>query len=416
MSKAGSPRGAAGLRRFRGSLRQAVVVLAALSAIVTGCAAPQALPTAGSGARSAQAAALLLDLATALESGEVDAVMDLAPPHDDRARSRLAVVAANAAAVGLSDVSATYVGEPVRARGDGSWTAVVALEWRYRGFDTTPGRAEVIAGFQPEGDGVALTGIAGDPDGGRVTPTWLRSGLTVARDDDVLVLVEGDHLDAQALALQVSAATEAMPYGFGDPGPIIVEVPGGGRGLDDALAARPGSHDGIAAAVTGTYRSAQVGGPQRILLNPDVVAGMGPHGLRTVLTHELVHLVTGAAGSAAEPWIVEGLADHVALGGEVIPDAVTLSHAVELVRREGLPAKLPGPGAFATTGPDLAAAYEMAWLACELVAETEGEAALRRLHARVVEGEATEAAMAASGIDHDRLVRRWRHRLRDLAG
>ena len=87
------------------------------------------------------------------------------------------------------------------------------------------------------------------------------------------------------------------------------------------------------------------------------------------------------------------------------------------VRRRGLPAALPADQAFDPARPRLGAAYEAAWLACVVVADAAGVAALVELYRAVDAGVPIERAMRrAVGFGEAELVRRWRTRLSDLAG
>ena len=52
--------------------------------------------------------------------------------------------------------------------------------------------------------------------------------------------------------------------------------------------------------------------------------------------------------------------------------------------RDGLPRSLPGPAEFDTRATDLEAAYELAWLACDTLAEQVGEQSLLDVYRRVL--------------------------------
>ena len=92
------------------------------------------------------------------------------------------------------------------------------------------------------------------------------------------------------------------------------------------------------------------------------------------------------------------------------------------VRRGLLPADLPGEDDFRGTAPRLAQAYEMAWLACRLIAEQTSPAHLVRFYRAVGDStEPTEVAVAAAFRDvlsstPDSFVRAWRGYLRAQLG
>ena len=54
--------------------------------------------------------------------------------------------------------------------------------------------------------------------------------------------------------------------------------------------------------------------PVHVFLNPTVYDKLDPLAAQVVMTHEVVHAITGAAVTAGPPlWLIEGFADYVAL-------------------------------------------------------------------------------------------------------
>jgi hypothetical protein len=129
-----------------------------------------------------------------------------------------------------------------------------------------------------------------------------------------------------------------------------------------------------------------------------------------------VHVATDAAGSPAEPWLLEGFADYVALRDLDLPASTTLGRAIDLARRDGVPRALPTAADFDTRAADLQARYEQAWLACRVVAERLGERGLVEVYDAAAAGTPVARALARAGLPLPELTRAWRTRLQDLAG
>ena len=79
------------------------------------------------------------------------------------------------------------------------------------------------------------------------------------------------------------------------------------------------------------------------------------------------------------------------------------------------PAACPGPEELDTRATDLEAAYELAWLACDTLAEQVGERALLDVYRRASAGMPVAAALRRHGATVEGLVERWRDRLATLA-
>jgi hypothetical protein len=156
--------------------------------------------------------------------------------------------------------------------------------------------------------------------------------------------------------------------------------------------------------------------PVHVFVNPDVFGRLEPRGAQVVMSHEAVHVATDAATSDLPLWLLEGFADYVALRDLDLPLSTTAGQVIDQVRRDGPPDHLPGSAEFDTTTTQLGAAYESAWLACRLLAQTGGEGALLRLYRLVDGGRALGPALRATfAMTPAELTRAWRRSLSDLA-
>ncbi len=291
------------------------------------------------------------------------------------------------------------------------------MDWQVATFDPEPSRADVVVTFAPDGGGLGIAGFGTDPtSGSRRTPLWLRGELAVTRGRGVLVMVDGGPAEAEAVEQRVTRGIDVVQRVLpGGTGPVVVEVPASAADLDETLGVPPGTYAGIAAVTAVVGTSTDDAAPVHVFVNPDVTAGLRGAGAQVVMSHELVHLATGAARSAMEPWLLEGFADYVALRDTGLPDRITLGRAIEAARRDGVPDALPTSADFDTRARDLQARYEEAWLACRVIAERLGGGGARRGLRRRAGGRTPRPGAAAGGPSRRRAHRAWRDELRALA-
>ncbi len=310
-------------------------------------------------------------------------------------------------------MSARYVDQVGTVAADGTWSAVVEVGWQVDG-DSSPSQADVVVTFAPDGDGLGILGFGGAADRGRL-PLWLRGELAVSRAPRVLVMADGDASDAAAVADRVTRGIQVVRRVLPAwRGPVVVEVPASATDLDETLGVAPGTYAGIAAVTAAAGSSTEGDAPVHVFVNPEVTAGLRRAGAQVVMSHELVHVATDAARGGAEPWLVEGFADYVALRDTGLPDTTTLGRAIASVRRDGVPDALPSAADFDTRSSDLQASYEEAWLACRIIAERLGERGLVSVYESTSRGMSVSEALERAHLRLESLTRTWRERLRRL--
>ncbi|MCD4524941.1 hypothetical protein [Nocardioides sp. cx-173] len=380
---------------------------------------PYVAPRPDAGAevvRPAAAARSLQLLTRAVESSDPAMAADAAPEGDQRAADLLRALVGNADALRVRDFSLRYLDESGAADGD-TWSAAVDATWRFAGYDETSARAEVEVRFAgPDAGIVAVGGVEG------VSPVWLAGPVTVRRTPDVLVIAAGsgaavstaaaDYLARGRAALPVVA--RVLPAWRG---PLVLEVPATPDALDRALDAEPGDYAGVAAVTSSPDATQAPGAPVHVFLNQAEFERLRPLGAQVVVSHEAAHVATDATGSQAMPqWLVEGFADYVSLRDVRLPLARTAAQVIAQVREDGPPAALPGAAQFDASTGHAGAAYESAWLACGVLAQRRGEAALVGLYDAVRAGSTLADALADGfGWTEQELVRAWQTRLTDLA-
>jgi hypothetical protein len=367
-------------------------------------------------ASPAAATAALQAFVAGVEARDADSLAALAPEGDEEARSTLDGIGRNAEALDLRDVSARYVDQVGVVAADGSWTGLAELTWRMGEYDPGPAMADVAVEFAPSRGELSIAGFdASDP--GTRTPLWLRGELAVSKAPGVLVMVDGPQADADATAERVTRGVDVVQRVLPDwKDPVVVEVPASAADLAETLGVEASTYASVAAVTTAEGESLEEGAPIHVFVNPEVTDGLRRAGAQVVMSHELVHLATDAVRSDMEPWLLEGFADYVALRDVALPDRVTLSRAIDWVRRNGVPKRLPTAADFDTRSGDLQAHYEMAWLACRIIAERLGEERLIEVYGAASVGEGPEKALRRAQLMPITLTSHWRSRLIELAG
>lgn len=378
---------------------------------------PYVAPTPGPTPREASpalASRALQALEEAVRRHDVAAARALAPDGDRAAAAQLTALVANGRATRVSDFSLRYVAELGAVSPDGGWAAGVDATWAFAGFDDAPARSEVRFRFLLQDGEAAIAGVGG---GDRRTPVWMSGPVEVRRTVSTLVIVDGGDRAADAFARRARTAVPVVRRVLHDwHGGLVVEVPGSARDLQHALDSNPGEYAQIAAVTTTVDGSLAPDAPVHVFVNPQVFSDLKPRGAQVVMTHEAVHVATGAATSTMPLWLLEGFGDYVALRDVPLPVSVTASQVIRQVRRHGPPPHLPGPDEFDTTRSHLGASYEAAWLACRLLADLGGQQKLVELYRRVDAGAEPDTALrAVFGLTERQFTRSWQDLLTDLA-
>ena len=279
-------------------------------------------------------------------------------------------------------------------------TAVVvqlALRFAFRGVDRIPTSHDLWWTFvRHDGHVVIAADDALAPSGGvSWQGPWDFGTLTVLRGPHSLVL--GHPESAPALRQVETTVERAVPavsavWGTGWSQDVAVVVPAS----DAELQAQAGTSSQVTtqiAAVAISDGQDPVSGivyGQRLIVNPAALARLSAIGQQIVIRHEITHIASAAATTAASPqWLIEGFADYV---GNLDSGQQVTTIASELradVRKGKLPTALPSPNQFATDGQS-AQAYEASWLACRLIAARAGQAGLVRFY-RLVGGSALDS-------------------------
>ncbi|MFC4059763.1 hypothetical protein ACFOWE_15770 [Planomonospora corallina] len=232
------------------------------------------------------------------------------------------------------------------------------------------GRRAVLAGMLAL-MGAGLTAAAA-PTPVAPAPAAPWPGAVVLREQESLVIA---HRGAAGLLEELAARAERARHRIARIwGPVrpVVLLP-----ETDAEAAVLAGASGL----TATAGMAALATADRVVVLPSGYARLSEVGRDVVITHELVHVATGATRGGRVPmWLSEGFADYVGYAGTGLDVRTAAAELAGEVRAGALPGGLPGPADFAPGGARLAQAYQEAWLACRYVAGRFGERALVRLY------------------------------------
>ncbi|MEN8672765.1 hypothetical protein [Nocardioides sp.] len=340
----------------------------------------------------AGAALALQELRRAIETNDAERARSVAAATPT-AQVLLESLVTNAAAARIVDVSLRYIDEQGSIGEDGTWTAAVAVEWRYDDFDVSPASTETVVGFVVEADEVRISQIGADS---LRTPLWMTGPLAVSRTDSTLVLsADAARLGQYARLAERSVWVVSQVLTDWDKR-LVVEVPRDQTGLERALDVEAGYYRQIAAVTGSADGSFATDSPIHVYVNPDVFVGLGARGQSVVLSHEAAHVAGDGPTSRAPTWLVEGFADYVALRDSTLPLERTAAQIRDMVREEGVPSDLPSDSDFDAQGSHLGAVYESAWLACQVLAERRDDEAFLGLYADLSAGAPLERSLRRS--------------------
>ncbi|WP_405873619.1 hypothetical protein [Streptomyces sp. NBC_00005] len=297
-------------------------------------------------------------------------------------------------------------------------TADAELRYRVEGYDKAPVTVGRTLTLSREMDGHWYVD-ADVPAKKSAQQLWDQGEVTVVRGKHSIVLGVGQ--SSEALHSYADLADLAVPDVSGAWGTawirrVVVLVPGSVEGMAGLLGSPASQYRGIAAVTTG-----EVGGPpnapaDRIIVNPDAYALLGPLGKQVVLTHETTHVATRAHTTAATPlWLSEGYADWIGYLGTGRTPAEAAPELARAVAAGRVPARLPTDRDFGFSGDatKLAQAYEGGWLACRLIAQQWGQERLGRFYRAVGDhkqraGSVENALKTVLGTTPEEFTKEWR--------
>lgn len=274
-----------------------------------------------------------------------------------------------------------------------TYAPTVTFSYEIAGFDDEPVTATEVDTFVDRGGRWLL---AADTDFGPPSPKiWQYGPIAVVRGTHSLVVAAASGVPAaRAVAAEVDRDVPAVSavWGAGWSQRVVVLMPPTQADLA-ALIGTSGDLSQIAAAESAELTHEQQAGA-RILINPLPYASLSPVGRQVVITHELTHVASRTVTTPSTPlWLVEGFADYVGFRSTDLSAPVVAAELVARLRAGFVPAALPDDAAFGPGAPNLDVQYQLAWLACRLIAARIGTAGLVAFY-RDVGGSGAQPAAA----------------------
>ena len=304
-------------------------------------------------------------------------------------------------------------------------TADAELSYRVEGYDMAPVTAARSLSLTRT-DGKWYVASDG-PAKGTGEQLWDQGAVTVVQGAHSLVMGTGQ--PDELLRGYADLADRAVPavskaWGTDWSGHVVVLVPKSLDGMAGLLGAPASGYQGIAAVTTGEAGASAKAPADRIIVNPDAYGVLGDFGKQVVLTHETTHVATRAHTTAATPlWLSEGYADWVGYLGSGRGVAQVAPELARAVAGGQVPDALPEDADFGFSGDaaKLAQAYEGGWMACRLIADRWGEAALNDFYRAVGEHDKRPGAVedAMRDVLHttpEKFTAQWRDYLRAQLG
>ncbi|WP_245654411.1 hypothetical protein [Streptomyces violens] len=381
----------------------AAACLALLLAVLTGCGGPAREVT------DRTAVQRVLDArAAAVRDHDEGAFLASVDPAADGFRDRQREMFGNLRGVPLADWRYRLVRTgafPLPAAADSGprVAAEVRLRYRLAGYDTAPVTAvQYLTLTRRDGHWRITSDTDGALNGKRTArQLWDQGRVRLVRGERSLVLGTGQPAARlRELARRTDAAVPAVADAW--PGrwsrKVVVEAPDSVRRMAELLGSSDDSaYTGIAAVTTGEAGASNRAPADRVIVNPQAYGQLSSLGRMIVLTHETAHVATRAVTTAATPlWLSEGFADWTAYRTAQRTPRAAAPELTRAVAAGRLPERLPTAADFTfDAGADrLNRAYEGAWLACRLIADTWGESRLTSFYRAMA-----TAPEGASGLD-----------------
>lgn len=315
----------------------------------------------------------------------------------------------------------------------GEFGADVAVTWSpgsrpdpdYRTSEATvsmrmadSGTNVAVLGVNPE---VVSPAMPTRPPDAAPLPLWLAGELVESGNPNARCLGIGTDPQEVACARLAQVARQALsivlPADLRTRAGLLIVLPAT-VGQAAALVGRdPAALYRVAGVSSTVDGSGAPGAPPVVVLNPQRFVPLDGGDRQFVVTHEAVHVATGAAGVVMPVWVAEGFADYVARRTSPVPPAWEAEQTLAASRRVGAPRSLPRDGDFASTRVHVGAAYQEAWLAFRLLGERYGEQSVVAFYTAVLDGARVGAALEdAVGVDRAELTATWRDELVRRAG
>jgi hypothetical protein len=390
----------------------------------------QATVTRGNN-RQDTVADMLARRAEALRSQDRAAFLDTVDDSDPAFRAAQATWFDNLSAVPFSAWSLTLGSRatsvvPQAARDlaaritGGSFAAEIDTAYRIAGYDNADQRYDRVYTLTPRAGRWYVSGSFDPADAPVHRELWDVGKVHVLPAEHGLILgLES----SSALRPYAAAVDRAVPevdsvWGTAWARQVLVEVTRTEDEMSAILGGSSSAYRQLAAVTRGELGSEEgASAAERIIVNPKAYRELSDVGREVIMGHEVTHVAARQRTQAWTPrWLAEGFADYVGYRDSGLSVRVIAQELAGDVRRGYLPDELPTDRDFAATNEALAQSYEASWLACRLIAQRFGEAALVAFYREVGSpGGGTElnkAFLDVLNTSQADFTRRWRDYVR----
>lgn len=263
--------------------------------------------------------------------------------------------------------------------GPDSFASFADVALRITGYDNADSIHDEVLTFTPREGRWYVSGRWVAPGRGN-EQLWDVGRVNALSSDHSLVLGLPDDEVLQPIADEVDAAVPRVEEVWGKnwPRKVLVLVTRTEDEMADLLGGKASAYAQLAAITRGELGVAEeTAAAERVVINPRAYADLSDVGRRVIMTHEITHVAVRSATQEWTPmWLAEGFADYIGYRGSGLDVQFIAQELVEDIKADNAPEALPSDEDFDTTNPELPQAYEMAWLACRMIVDQHGQAAL----------------------------------------
>ncbi|PTR32165.1 hypothetical protein C8K36_1011216 [Rhodococcus sp. OK519] len=385
-------------------------------------------------ARRAGAQALLDSWATAVRTGDTDALPALFDAQAERGFLDAEIRRANnAAGVPFGEFAYDIGSEPEtpvptstadELGASDLWAPTVYLRYSIAGADAQSTRKPVALLLARRGDEWKLVGDSGVTGSDRETwrGPWDFGPVMTRRVDGEEgrpSFVLGPASQAQMIDLLAGELADAVSHvtdvwGQDWSRRAVVMVAGSQEEFSSLVGSDHSGVDIAAVAVSDAVdRRSRTASGQRIVFSPESVGRLTDLTRVSVLRHELTHVAARPATEDGSPmWMLEGYADYAGYRGIEAEFGQLAPTLAAEVARVGAPTALPVDRDFRAGGDTARRAYESAWSIATFVAAEYGEDRLGALYRDLARGPVPEAELdrriqGVLGVGTADLVHDW---------
>jgi hypothetical protein len=263
--------------------------------------------------------------------------------------------------------------------GPDSFGAFVGVALRIKGYDNADATHDEVLTFTPREGRWYVSGRWVAPGRGN-QQLWDAGHVNALASDHALVLGLPEDAVLRPIADEVDEAVPRVDEVWGTKWPrkVLVLVTRTEDEMADLLGGKASTYTQLAAITRGELGVAEeTAAAERVVINPRAYQDLSEVGKRVIMTHEITHVAVRSATQEWTPmWLAEGFADYIGYTGSGLEVKFIAQELVEDLKNGVDITTLPSDADFDTTNVRLPQAYEMAWLACRMIAEQDGQAKL----------------------------------------